>query len=676
MISNYHVDLWEHASKLYHLNHWQQAADIFEFLGKDIENPVERTKCLVNKALVEARLEDYQKAALTLADAAEIEEDLPITAFIAGLVNCEISQLALAEAWFEACLTGLNDGDVDHRYERLAFTLERDTVRHNLESTSQAFRAQELGFDDAAPDDLCYLPAELIFEAPLRSGEPSPEGDAFPLESAVEDTAGAEMSAMDKDNPSKRRSVLSHVPDSPYSVVSFDRDRDSLAPLICDDFLVSPEKISFESEPTSPAAAPQQNSKHTPIGIDPSKALDPPAQLSPAAVAKELRALERIRLRSGAQHGVQNSPEYPKTKVPYTWHGQQRRTFEPRDARGVSDSTRELARFVQDFAPEGSFPVRKIVNKDPWAVLDDDFERSADAQAAVKEYDKLTRMGATPDTGREQHETAKQRECGSPIYSPRSSGNEARPSTPVSVALRARGNSLLRSLRSSKESAKPQSPRSKPHKIRWPFQDDPDEDDSPIPASAPTSAPTSTLGPVKPVALDFIMGPDGKTIVIEKAPQTAAAALQILKEAREVPLPSPSPSPAEEQSPSFPSPPWSGKHKEPESLLLQPAVYEPPSWRKRKPVSSPTETGSPVSPPAPLRPRRPTGDDSPFFSPSSPTPVDTITNSVSPDLLGSPRRVGSVVSSPISVVSSVNIMDYLLDKVKPERSGKKAAGRK
>lgn len=401
VLSNYHIDLWEHASKLFRLLHWQQAVEIFEFIAKEVSGPREETKCLVNKALVEARLGDYNKAVITIADAAELGEDLPITAFLAGLVNCELSQLALAEAWFEACLTGLAGHDLDYSDERLDFVLDLATVQHNIESTSQARLAQGLGFEDVAPDDIWYLPANVLFEAPPRSCEPSPTepSDVLRFEAVARGNEPPEYNS--PETTTKRLVVISRVPSSAYSAASISQG--SSAPLIADAILDSPDKISFdESISTSRVYKSAPKRTYTPIVVSPGAGLSSPAQASPATTtnARELRSLERIRQREAANHAADGEGcAVPRTKIPYTWHGQQRRHFEPRDARGVSDSVTELANFVQEFAPEDSdpVPIRQSPTPGIRAKMARQAKEAAIADADVNSDEELFRpVGAKP----------------------------------------------------------------------------------------------------------------------------------------------------------------------------------------------------------------------------------------------------------------------------------------
>lgn len=675
MISNYHIDLWEHASKLYRLCHWQQAADIFEFLGKDIGSAKERTLCLVNKALVEARLGDYDKAVLTVADAAELGEDLPITALLAGLINCELSQLALAEAWFEACLTGLNEGDLDYSGDGLSFVLERVAVVHNLESTDQARSAQELGFDDAAPDDLCYLPAELLFEAPPRSREPSPAESTcrLPFEDEI-------LSAATASGTQRAPEVLSRVPSSAYSVASLSQD--SSAPLISDEIVASPDRISFERKvPASPASARQKKPTHTPIVIDPSVALSSPAQPSPATAAKELRSLHRIRERERAIYADGGSPTTPRTKIPYTWHGQQRLRHEPRDARGVSDSTRELAHFVQEFAPEGKYLKRKIMSED------ERMRRVWDAELAVApaspgsgHENVPARRGVGPDEDVEDNAVAEPRQRAATM-----DVNGKRPMLSQTVSTPARGGSLLRHIRSPRNlHGEPLRP--KRSKVRWPFQDDRDADPE-VPVS---TAPAVGTG-LKPAPLDFIMGPDGKTIVIEKAATTAptvAEALQRVNEARRH-----RGGDEDEQEDELQEGPRHivaspvslasrrGHGVESPSVdlpMLHPTTYEPPSRRRRQDARAEQTPASPIGPHrGPLPPSRPS-----ISAPYHPR-HQTLDNLTPPPLFASPRPPSSAspgVATPRSgsrfvpsVVSSIHMWDYLLEKIKPadEEAGRK-----
>lgn len=704
-LSTYHIDLWEHASKLYHLLNWQQAVDIFEFLANDLVDTRRRTQCLINQALVEARLGDHNKAALTIANAAEVGEDWPITAFVAGLINCELSQLNLAEAWFEACLTGLDGRDIDYSEERLDFVLELATVRHNSESTNDARSAQELGYDDAAPDDLCFLPAELLFEAPIRSRESSLTASALPLEDrSIRDLL--QRISVQKQAKLELPEVLSRVPSSAYSPAAMSRDH-SLVPLICDELCGSPSRLSFEQRSLKSLPFPLRQKKHVSITINPAVALRSPNQASPASAARELRSLERIRQRDAAIRADPKSPSYPEAKIPYTWHGQQQKRHEPRDARAVSDSTNDLAHFVHEFAPEDPGPSRNVRAQRERPAISWDLPQADSPATASDEYEDVAlRLGVVSSPKELERDLAPLRQRAATTGT-----DQQRPAAPRSTTPPARSSSLLRSTRSPKPGFLGRG-HYKPSKIRWPFQDDHDTEPEPLPPPPPSVLANADMHAApKPAPLDFIMGPDGKTVVLERAPKRAATVIEALQKVQEArlhgvsereeqdlsasPIASPSPAPTSVRGKSVELPP-----------MLQPTVYEPPAWRKhhkRDPPSSraahdndrtscPPSTAQLHSPtqtltsllsrrrrlnslvPAPLTISRPYAHpqdpSAPFLLSSMPSqwPMQSAGAGGQAGLTGTSgtRRSGMTSHSIPSVVSSVNMWDYILDKIKPE----------
>lgn len=164
-----HIDLWEHAALLYHSYEWQAAADTFTALASDVEDVEMSSRCCVNSVLIQARLGDFRAAQNTLQTAIMAESIYLLAVFVAGLIAYEFHDRNKAERCFELCFDGLrNQEDLVFGCWGLDFVLEREVVRGNLRALrSGEFRARVMG-SHAVP--MNGVPAEFIFEAPLREG--------------------------------------------------------------------------------------------------------------------------------------------------------------------------------------------------------------------------------------------------------------------------------------------------------------------------------------------------------------------------------------------------------------------------------------------------------------------------------------------------------------------------
>ncbi|KAI6894584.1 hypothetical protein KC318_g11864 [Hortaea werneckii] len=179
-LSSEYIDLWEHAALLYHHFEWQSAIDTFQHLALVIPKEAKeaRTLCLLNVAIIQARLGDYTLAALTLEGAARTDGSFILTPFLLGIMEWELGNLIKAEACLEISLLALQrhagEGYVDFSQHGLGFRLRGEVVRERLrrlrgvnpfsEEEAQSMNVGFAGFS-----------ADCIFEAPVREGVYSSE---------------------------------------------------------------------------------------------------------------------------------------------------------------------------------------------------------------------------------------------------------------------------------------------------------------------------------------------------------------------------------------------------------------------------------------------------------------------------------------------------------------------
>lgn len=160
------VDLWEHASFLYHNLEWQGAADAFAALEHEASDPAEKCAFAINKGLIEARLGDFDFAITSFATAILHDDDDPVACFLLGLVYAETGDLSKGEAYFERALENL---ERPHSHlNTVAFGVTEAAVRENIERLRNA-QAARGNASICVSNILHTIPANIIFEAPSRT---------------------------------------------------------------------------------------------------------------------------------------------------------------------------------------------------------------------------------------------------------------------------------------------------------------------------------------------------------------------------------------------------------------------------------------------------------------------------------------------------------------------------
>lgn len=163
------IDLWEHASTLYHSFEWADAADHFHCLAELTASPEHKTSCLLNTSLIRARLGEFAAASYSLEAAVRAVPDLALAHFLLGLVEWELRHSTRAQSCLERCLLVLGGAEeVDYCPQNLEFVLKRGNVTHNL-TMIRCASSQRRGSGLPTNDNLSMISAELLFEAPSRS---------------------------------------------------------------------------------------------------------------------------------------------------------------------------------------------------------------------------------------------------------------------------------------------------------------------------------------------------------------------------------------------------------------------------------------------------------------------------------------------------------------------------
>jgi hypothetical protein len=318
-ISRAEIDIWEHAALLYHAYEWQAAADIFHDLAQRLVDIEKRTLCLLNTALIQARLGDVGEAAATLEEASPIatERTLLILSYIVGLVNCTLGDLAKAGACFEISLASFGHEDVDLAEADMKLLLEYGTVHENLRAVKEAGFRKDVTGSSLVP--LNGIPAELIFEAPRRP----PEDVSTDGELQVFCNQSPQMALL-RSRTQKHAKSMSHGKDPFITILP--SPEPSPRDLRTSSFpVVSPPKTSVASIPArteserSTAKKKRFDWRRRPS--EPHRSGDTPATINPAQYNRPAGKASR-------GHMV------------------------PRDPRGEYAPVGELAHFIEAYAPE------------------------------------------------------------------------------------------------------------------------------------------------------------------------------------------------------------------------------------------------------------------------------------------------------------------------------------
>ncbi|KAK4635071.1 hypothetical protein CLAFUW4_00552 [Fulvia fulva] len=162
------IHIWEHAITLYYGFDWQAAADTFASLARSITSDLEQALCLINTALICARLGDFAPALAILGESQPTKEVLPLTLFLMGHMNFALCELDQAESDFDSALRTLDNRPQSYRRYNVDFVLQEHHIRRSLEVLHTYRR---LG---SCNDMMDSLPADCIFGMPGSGPDCSP----------------------------------------------------------------------------------------------------------------------------------------------------------------------------------------------------------------------------------------------------------------------------------------------------------------------------------------------------------------------------------------------------------------------------------------------------------------------------------------------------------------------
>ena len=216
-----HQDLWEHAALLYHGYEWQAAAEAFSSLAHDIGSGRKQTFCLINAAMIHARLADYGDAIAILDKTIAPKQEMVLIMFLLGFCAYELGYYSRAEAQMEVCLRIMDGSNVHYAELGMDFVLTSATVMHNLECSRRHIKP-DISMVDVIVYMMC-MPAECIFEAPRRTATLTSSGTTG--RSSGADLTISSMSTPTEPSPRLEGSTTDH----PRSMIAKPRSVETLA---------------------------------------------------------------------------------------------------------------------------------------------------------------------------------------------------------------------------------------------------------------------------------------------------------------------------------------------------------------------------------------------------------------------------------------------------------------
>ena len=129
----------------------------------------------LNRGLIEARLGDFDLAAVSFEKAFLLDADDPVAHFLLGVVSVELEDHYTGYAHLKSTLERLPAEVLDCRARGLDFGLARSDVEADIVRVRVTLKTgkDQVGKAKVTPIFLHNIPAEFIFEAPPRPGSTS-----------------------------------------------------------------------------------------------------------------------------------------------------------------------------------------------------------------------------------------------------------------------------------------------------------------------------------------------------------------------------------------------------------------------------------------------------------------------------------------------------------------------
>ncbi|SMR44415.1 unnamed protein product [Zymoseptoria tritici ST99CH_3D1] len=324
-------DLWEHAALLHHGYEWQNAATSFQYLAHTIRGESASNLCLLNAALVFARLGDYDIAAETLDGGGQTEELLPLTLYLMGHVELELKQnIEKARDCFAVALKQLEvvGGCQSFHHLGLEFTLYAVDLRYILEMLDPN------GGEPIMTSNPGAIAVNGIFEAPSRSWNTS----TTTIDTMNPNVLSSSFSGYSSDGSSTTGSPLKIARFGPRIVEALRTSKSTGSFKVFKNHLISDLSLSDNTKSFTyrTSLGRQRASKSTSRIFD--KGIPPPIPSAP---------LSNLPATAFTHASPKVNRNLPPTPIPID-NGRKI----PRSARTLPESTSTLASFIKNLPPQ------------------------------------------------------------------------------------------------------------------------------------------------------------------------------------------------------------------------------------------------------------------------------------------------------------------------------------
>jgi hypothetical protein len=303
LLDSVSIFTWEDAIDLYHGFEWQESASSFFQLSRTVNDEECKTQCLLNAAIIYARMKKHRKAANVLEEISTTGDALALTLFLMGHVKYAMGASKDAEQCFRIALDQLEGksaifSDLDFVLKPSHINLDLDAIR---DSDSNLVKSARLS-----------LPADGVLKPVSR---PSLQNPSFKRNS---------QSFCKRDG-----TIVVVPPESPSSDVTIKPGPPSpvLAPIPIESVEYSSGDLKYHNMETENPKKP-----------------DSPAQKSLSSFRSLSTLVRRISYRQPSKAAL--TSEDDATTIPAV-PTRPRPTHTARDARGIGQSVRELTNFIR-----------------------------------------------------------------------------------------------------------------------------------------------------------------------------------------------------------------------------------------------------------------------------------------------------------------------------------------
>jgi hypothetical protein len=222
---------WEDAIDLYHGFEWQESASSFFQLSRTVNDEERKTQCLLNAAIIYARMKKHRKAANVLEEISTTGDALALTLFLMGHVKYAMGACADAEQCFRIALDQLDGknakfSDLDFVLKPSHINLDLDAIKHaesNLVKPARlslpadgvlkpvsrpslqnpSFKRNSQSFSKRDGTVVIVHPESPSSDVTIRAGPPSPGLPKTPIESVEYSSGDLKYHNMETENVKK-----------------------------------------------------------------------------------------------------------------------------------------------------------------------------------------------------------------------------------------------------------------------------------------------------------------------------------------------------------------------------------------------------------------------------------------------------------------------------------------